>query len=199
MDDVIAWDLTPPSSSMDDYFMWDCFLPTTFNSTSAQQDENRFNIEKYLPWCPSFRNPPFHNNNPYNLWNEIYLMKTLMPQIWCEATHLLNNFGPTTTVQGAVLGGYRENNMFKCKVCVAEFAKEQRLMYDTKKLRSYRGVRLHLVGFHNIRNVNDEDMIEFVPDFNTSISPDPVFNNDIRNKLFAIGFNFNLLDDLVKY
>src|SRR5581483_10849642 len=132
------------------FFAWDMWYPTELNSTAnsnIQQDENRFNIEKYLPWCPSFKDPSFHDDNPYNLWDEDYLMKTLMPQIWCEATHLLNNFGSTTTVQGAVLGGYRENNMFKCKVCVTEFAKEQRLIYDIKKLRSYRDVRLHLIEF----------------------------------------------------
>ncbi|CAB4419135.1 unnamed protein product [Rhizophagus irregularis] len=185
----------------DDYFIWDhpLFVSASTANSNVQQDENRFYVEKYLPWCPSFKNPPFHDGNPYNLWDENYLMKTLMPQIWCEATHLLNSFSQATTVQGAVLGGYRENNMFKCKVCVTEFAKEQRLIYDTKKLRSYRDVRLHLIEFHEIRSINDDEMIEFVPDFNTSISPDPVFNNDIKRKLFAIGFNFNLLDDLVKY
>ncbi|RIA84682.1 hypothetical protein C1645_831904 [Glomus cerebriforme] len=202
--DQYTWDFTPPSSSIDgyDYFMWDPIpYSTEFNSTinsNIQQDENRFNIEKYLPWCPSFKNPPFHDDNPYNLWDENYLMKTLIPQIWCEATHLLNNFGQKS-VQGAVLGGCRENNMFKCKVCTTEFAKEQRLMYDTKKLRSYRDVRLHLIEFHDIRNINDDDMIEFVPDNNPNITPDPVFNIDIKRRLFAIGFNFNLLDDLVKY
>jgi hypothetical protein len=202
--DQFAWvDLTSTSSSMDDYFAWDplFYHPSALNSTTnvnLQQDENRFNIEKYLPWCSSFRNPPFHDDNPYNLWDENYLMKILMPQIWCEATHLLNNSGSASTVQGAVLGGYRENNMFKCKVCVSEFAKEQRLIYDPKKLRSYRDVRLHLIKLHGIVNIDDEEMVEFVPDF-TSMTPDPVFNNDIKRKLFAMGFNFNLLDDLVNY
>ncbi|GBB83597.1 hypothetical protein RclHR1_01030012 [Rhizophagus clarus] len=196
--DQYAW-YTPSSTSIDDYFMWDPLCISSTANSNLQQEENRFNVEKYLPWCPSFKNPPFHDGNPYNLWDEDYLMKTLMPQIWSEATHLLNSFGQATTVQGAVLGGYRENNMFKCKVCATEFAKEQRFIYDTKKLRSYRDVRLHLLEFHAVRSINDDDMIEFVPDFNTSISPDPVFSNDIKRKLFAIGFNFNLLDDLVEY
>ncbi len=196
----LDYDITTPSSSTDNYLML-CdydpvyFLP--FDSTAnanIQQDENRFNIEKYLPWCPSFRNPPFHEGDPYNLWDENYLMKTLMPQIWCEATYLLNNSGPTTTVQGAVLGGYREHDKFKCKVCII---KEH--SYDIKISRSYRNIRKHLIESHNVRHINDEEMIEVVPGFNTSITNDPVFNNDVKNKLFAIGFNFNLLDNLVRY
>ncbi|CAI2166826.1 9532_t:CDS:2 [Funneliformis geosporum] len=193
----LEYDMTTPSSSTDEYFMlYDpYYLPFDSNANiNIQQDENRFNIEKYLPWCPSYRNPPFHEGNPYNLWDENYLMKTLMPQIWCEATYLLNNSGPTTTVQGAVLGGYRENDKFKCKDCVA---KEH--SYGFKISYSYRNVRKHLIETHSIRYINDEEMIDVLPEFNTSVTNDPVFNNDIKNKLFAIGFNFNLLDNLVKY
>ncbi|CAG8739782.1 10136_t:CDS:2, partial [Funneliformis caledonium] len=151
----LNYEMPTPSSSTDEYYMlYDQYF-FQFDSNAnvnIQQDENRFIIEKYLPWCPSYRNPPFHEGNPYNLWDENYLMKTLMPLIWCEATYLLNNGGPTTTVQGAVLGGYRENNKFKCKVC---FAKEH-----PKMSYSFRNVRKHLIEYHNVRNINDEEMIE---------------------------------------
>ncbi|CAG8487992.1 17074_t:CDS:2 [Racocetra fulgida] len=148
-------------------------------------------IDKYLPWCPSFRNPPFHDNNPYNLWDDDFLMNTLMPKIWNEAKelHKKSNDVNLTTVQGAVLSGYRENNIFKCKFC--------KLMGENYGEASYLDVRTHLHLGHGVYHIDDEEMIEVCLNYNKGICPD--IYNDTKSYLFSIGYNFKRLNDLVKF
>ncbi|CAG8475768.1 8195_t:CDS:2 [Dentiscutata erythropus] len=184
-------------------FDWsDWFIEDTF-FTSYVDDDNINNmqnllINKYLPWCPSFRNPPFHDNNPYNLWDEEFLMSTLMPKIWNEAKELHKKSNDVVTnVQGAVLGGYKEYNIFKCKIC--------KLKGDNYEETSYLDVRRHLQILHlghDIYHLDDEEMIDVdvcATSFNKGISLDNIGYNDTRNFLFSIGYNFNLLNDLVKF
>ncbi|CAG8434165.1 9203_t:CDS:2 [Scutellospora calospora] len=121
-----------------------------FTSHTTDQNDTTLDILHYLPWCPSFKNPPFHDNNPYILWDEQFLMNTLMPQIWNEALALQSNPGSIKTIQGAVLGGYKETSRFKCKIC------------NKFNLTSYTNIRLHLFYIHKITHILDEEMIEVV-------------------------------------
>ncbi|CAG8634222.1 27651_t:CDS:2 [Dentiscutata erythropus] len=156
-----------------------------FTSNTANQNKATLDILHYLPWCPSFKSPPFHDNNPYILWDEQFLMNTLMPQIWNEALALQSNSGPIKTVQGAVLGGYRENNIFKCKIC-NEF-----------NITSYMNIRFHLFYNHKITHILDEEMIEVVPTIDNQIISHSTEIVDKLFKLFAEGYNFMLLKELL--
>ncbi|CAG8515594.1 12722_t:CDS:2 [Racocetra persica] len=148
-------------------------------------------IDKYLPWCPSFRNPPFHDDNPYNLWDDDFLMNTLMPKIWNEAKelHKKSNDVNLTTVQGAVLSGYREHNIFKCKFC--------KLMGENYGEYSYLDVRTHLHLGHGVYHIDDEEMIEVCLNYTKGSCLD--IYNDPKSYLFSIGYNFKRLNDLVKF
>ncbi|KAF0348686.1 f-box domain contaning protein [Gigaspora margarita] len=157
-----------------------------FTSNTTNQNKTTLDLLHYLPWCPSFKNPPFHNNNPYILWDDQFLMNSLMPQIWNEALALQSNSGPIKTVQGAVLGGYKDNKIFKCKLC-NEF-----------NLSSYRDIRFHLYYNHKITHILDEEMIEVVPNIDNQIisHSSTVIVNKLF-KLFAEGYNFMLLKELL--
>ncbi|CAG8458232.1 7711_t:CDS:2 [Cetraspora pellucida] len=176
------------------FFDWNDWIMEDQFSSSYMEDsyDNMQNllINKYLPWCPSFRNPPFHDSNPYNLWDDDFLMNTLMPKIWTEAKELHKKSNDTiTTVQGAVLAGYRESNIFKCKIC--------KLMGANYDESSYLDVRTHLHLGHGVYHIDDEEMIEVCVTFNKGICPD--IYNDTKSYLFSIGYNFKLLNDLVKF
>ncbi|CAG8804847.1 16959_t:CDS:1, partial [Gigaspora rosea] len=157
-----------------------------FTSNNTNQNKSILDLLHYLPWCPSFKNPPFHNNNPYILWDEQFLMNSLMPQIWNEALALQSNSGPIKSVQGAVLGGYKDNKIFKCKLC------------NDVNLSSYKDIRFHLYYNHKITHILDDEMIDVVPNIDNQIisHSSTVIVNKLF-KLFAEGYNFMLLKELL--
>ncbi|CAG8845198.1 24506_t:CDS:1, partial [Racocetra persica] len=97
---------------------------TSFNLEDSINLDQHSLLYKYLPWCPSFQNPPFHNNDPYNLWDDEFLQKTLMPRVWNEALNLKKTFSSfaindsitssnNLSVQKAVLCNMKSNNIFQ--------------------------------------------------------------------------------------
>ncbi|CAJ0641001.1 3275_t:CDS:2, partial [Entrophospora sp. SA101] len=68
---------------------------------------------KYLPWLPSFRDPPFTNNDPRILWDEDFLQSIFIPRLRQQAIELKNNPLPISTVCGAFLhGGLANKRIF---------------------------------------------------------------------------------------
>lgn len=166
-------------------------LPTSSASSSTSQSQSIFESEliKFLPWCTSFQNPPFINNDPTTLWDDEFLMGIYIPQLRIEALHLKNNPNDSTTICDAVLNnGLGNKRIFKCALC-------QNQQGNREQLYSFFEVRLHLVkSIHNFR-VIDDSMIIAVPEAenpeNAQLIP--------RSKpeiFFAVGFNCNLIANL---
>ncbi|CAG8522973.1 26907_t:CDS:2 [Dentiscutata erythropus] len=207
------------------------FSTNSLNSTSSSTLNSSFNLEnsinfdqhsllcKYLPWCPSFQNPPFHNNDPYNLWDDEFLQKSLMPRIWNEALNLKKTFSPfiingsitskNLSVQKAVLCNMKSNNIFQCKLCKQQQLSNFNSCYSplyTKAFLSYSKpvsyfqVRQHLFNDHKIFHIFDDEMIDVVfnglIDPGSSISNTFVFSNCVKS-LSSAGYNFWLLDGIV--
>ncbi|CAG8619637.1 8269_t:CDS:2 [Rhizophagus irregularis] len=148
------------------------------------KNNNNFVFEnfliKYLPWCPTFRNPPFVNKDPRILWDDDFLMSVLIPQLREEALYLKNYPAPIDTVCGAFLhGGLNNKRVFGCKL-----------------------FRLHLTkDEHKVRMINDDSMIEVYPSLsksadNTSYSGQ-LFPRNKPEVFFAAGFNCNLICNLL--
>ncbi|CAG8809840.1 9962_t:CDS:1, partial [Gigaspora rosea] len=167
-----------PIIDWNDWLIEDTFLSSYVDDDNMNNMQNLL-INKYLPWCPSFRNPPFHDNDPYKLWDDEFLMSTLMPKIWNEAKELHKKSKSNdiiTTVQEAVIGDCKEYNIFKCKICKSKG--------DNYEETSYLNVRRHLSHIHLICHIDDEEMIDMSGTFNKGISHDN-FVNDNRDWLFS--------------
>jgi hypothetical protein len=52
---------------------------SSYSSNDQMKPNHIFesSLIKFLPWCPSFRNPHFMNQDPRNLWSDEYLMTIL--------------------------------------------------------------------------------------------------------------------------
>ncbi|PKC13476.1 hypothetical protein RhiirA5_351548 [Rhizophagus irregularis] len=149
---------------------------------------------KFLPWCPSFRNPPFMNQDPRILWDDEFLMNVLVPQLREEAQYLKDHPAPIETVRGAFLyGGLRNKRIFKCKLCHH---------YDNNlnppKHYSFYEIRLHLAkSNHKVRMINDDLMIEVVPSQINTTCNAQIFPRNKPDLFFAAGFNCNLICNLL--
>ncbi|PKY22277.1 hypothetical protein RhiirB3_470796 [Rhizophagus irregularis] len=169
------------------------------------KNNNNFVFEnfliKYLPWCPTFRNPPFVNKDPRILWDDDFLMSVLIPQLREEALYLKNYPAPIDTVCGAFLhGGLNNKRVFGCKLCINN--NNNNNTQDIPQLYSFFEVRLHLTkDEHKVRMINDDSMIEVYPSLsnsadNTSYSGQ-LFPRNKPEVFFAAGFNCNLICNLL--
>ncbi|CAG8582447.1 1166_t:CDS:2, partial [Funneliformis mosseae] len=129
---------------------------SNYNSIVRMNSIFESSMIKFLPWCPSFRNPPFTNQDPRNLWDDDFLMSTLIPQLREEVECLKNNPAPLTTLCGAFLhGGLNNKRIYKCKLCSRHSNKTP--------FYSFFEVRLHLTrSNHKVRMIDDE-MIQVFP------------------------------------
>ncbi|CAG8467891.1 8404_t:CDS:2 [Acaulospora morrowiae] len=181
------------------------------NDTNTTQSQSVFEsgLIKFLPWCQSFRNPPFIDNDPTTLWDEDFLMGVLMPQLRTEAMHLRDNPAPSTEVRGAVLNsGLGNKRIFKCalcqhchsELCEAQLQNSQDFEEgETKEqqLYSFFEIRLHLVkSEHNIRMINEDSMIIVVPEAFETAETAQSFPRNKPEIFFAVGFNCNLIVNL---
>ncbi|CAG8682575.1 11294_t:CDS:2 [Gigaspora margarita] len=203
------------------------FSTNSLNSTNSTLNSS-FNLEhsinldqhsllcKYLPWCPSFQNPPFYNNDPYNLWDDEFIQKSLMPRIWNEALDLKKTFiinggtmiSKNLSVQKAVLSNMRSNNIFQCKLCkqqqhLSNFNSCYSPLYSKvflsySKPVSYFQVRQHLFNDHKIFHILDDEMIDIVFDglIDSGSNNTFVLSNCVKS-LSSAGYNFWLLDGIV--
>ncbi|CAG8639805.1 3445_t:CDS:1, partial [Scutellospora calospora] len=90
-----------------------------------------------------------------NLWDDDFLITSLIPQLRAETIHLKSNPAPPYTVCGAFLHRRSGNKrVYKCKLCQHPQSATQ--------LYSFYEIRLHLVrSSHNVRVIED-NMIEVV-------------------------------------
>ncbi|CAI2186529.1 16149_t:CDS:2 [Funneliformis geosporum] len=131
------------------------------NSHNRNQKTSGFNVIfesfliKYLPWCPSFRNPTFMNKDPRILWDDDFLVSILIPRLREEAFYLKDIPAPITTVCGAFLhGGLNNKRIFSCKLC-------NNNLQNPAQLYSFFEIRLHLTkSAHKVRIIDDDFMIE---------------------------------------
>ncbi|GBB83602.1 hypothetical protein RclHR1_01030017 [Rhizophagus clarus] len=175
------------------------------------KDENTTNLNfvfenfliKYLPWCPTFRNPPFVNKDPRILWDDDFLMSVLIPQLREEALYLKNYPAPIDTVCGAFLhGGLNNKRVFGCKLCNNNNNNNNNFQNIPSQLYSFFEVRLHLTkGEHKVRMINDDCMIEVYPSLSklvdNTIHPGQLFPRNKPEVFFAAGFNCNLICNLL--
>jgi hypothetical protein len=161
---------------------------------------------KYLPWCPTFRNPPFVNKDPRILWDDDFLMSVLIPQLREEALYLKNYPAPIDTVCGAFLhGGLNNKRVFGCKLCNNNNNNNNNNNSSQtipSQLYSFFEVRLHLTkGEHKVRMIIDDRMIEVYPSLSkladNTTHPGQIFPRNKPEVFFAAGFNCNLICNLL--
>ncbi|CAJ0640997.1 3272_t:CDS:2 [Entrophospora sp. SA101] len=121
---------------------------------------------KYLPWLPSFRDPPFTNNDPRILWDEDFLQSIFIPRLRQQAIELKNNPLPISTVCGAFLHGGLANK------------------------------RIFALQNHKVRMINDEMMIKVLPEMIDNASLNQLIPRNKPEIFFAAGFNCNLIVNL---
>ncbi|CAG8725833.1 8803_t:CDS:2, partial [Racocetra persica] len=160
------------------------------NSDNITHSQFETHLIKYLPWCPSFQNLPFTDNDPRNLWDEVYLITSLIPQLRAETIQLKNNPAPPFTPCGAFLHRRSGNKrVYKCKLCNNHPERAARLY-------SFYEIRLHLIRSSHKINVIKDDMIEVVSE---AFDNAEIAQEIPRNKpeiFFAAGFNVNLIVNL---
>ncbi|CAI2187831.1 657_t:CDS:2, partial [Funneliformis geosporum] len=150
---------------------------SNYNSIVRMNSIFESSMIKFLPWCPSFRNPPFTNQDPRNLWDDDFLMSILIPKLREEAEYLKKNPAPLTTLCGAFLhGGLNNKRIYKCKLCSIHSNKTP--------FYSFFEIRLHLTrSNHKVRMVDDQ-MIEVFP-FLENASTSQIFPRNKTDLFFA--------------
>ncbi|CAG8614003.1 10990_t:CDS:2 [Acaulospora colombiana] len=124
-----------------------------------------------LHWCPSFRDPPFTNNDPLIPWADEFIVQILVPRLRREARRMvrqsqINRPGPFTTVKGCLNLVRKQfcdddKELFACKLC-----------WKSTKLYQYDAICRHLTGScHSIGRVDNERMIEVNRDKVKNILP----------------------------
>ncbi|CAI2175465.1 19484_t:CDS:2 [Funneliformis geosporum] len=107
-------------------------------------------LVQYLPYCLSFKKPPFHNHDPTIPWIGNFLENTLIPTL-CEEAAAIAKVGkcqPITTPSG-VFKLLVNQRVFHCKLC-----EEGRMqVYD------FGTVQWHLHKLHEIRRIVKKKMI----------------------------------------
>ncbi|RHZ74131.1 hypothetical protein Glove_227g96 [Diversispora epigaea] len=164
---------------------------STSNSTSQSQSIFESELIKFLPWCHSFREPPFVNNNPSTLWDDQFLMGTYIPLLRTEALHLKNDPNDLTVIGRAVLdNGLSNKRIFRCKLCHDQQTDIKEQLY------SFFEVRLHLIkSIHEVKYIYDY-MIIVVPEVFENSENAQLIPRSKPEIFFAVGFNCNLIVNL---
>jgi hypothetical protein len=143
-------------------------------------------IVQYLPYCRSFKRPPFHYWDATIPWGDNFLERELIPTLCDEAAAIARKSKrpcPITTPVYALKSQLQNRRIFQCKLCaesdrarndklMGNFAKFQHHKYRTScQFRSifeeskptifdYKSVRLHLqTPLHGVKNVVLENMV----------------------------------------
>src|SRR6266498_4588746 len=108
-------------------------------------------LVQYLPYCRSFRNPPFHKGDPTILWEDNFLENILIPTLCNEAAMIaqIHKVPPITTSSGVFKLSLSNRRVFQCKLCA-----EGRAGNDKKPL-DYKSVQSHLQTSHKVKKVEE--------------------------------------------
>ncbi|RIB25416.1 hypothetical protein C2G38_2165929 [Gigaspora rosea] len=159
------------------------------NSDNITHSQFETHLIKYLPWCPTFQNLPFTDNDPRNLWDDEFLILSLIPQLRAEAIHLKNNPAPPFTVCGSFLHKRSGNKrVYRCKLC--------HYPEGASQLYSFYEIRLHLIRSPHKIYVIKDDMIEVVTEIFDNAENAQEFPRNKPEIFFAAGFNVNLIVNL---
>ncbi|CAG8515326.1 39518_t:CDS:2 [Gigaspora margarita] len=181
---LFSYDVAVQTRQMD-------ILKLIFDLSRPDSDQPVFetHLIKYLPWCPTFQNLPFTDNDPRNLWDDEFLILSLIPQLRSEAIHLKNNPAPPFTVCGSFLHKRSGNKrVYRCKLC--------HYPEGASQLYSFYEIRLHLIRSPHKIYVIKDDMIEVVTEIFDNAENAQEFPRNKPEIFFAAGFNVNLIVNL---
>jgi hypothetical protein len=108
--------------------------------------------EYLLLHCPTYRNPPYHNDDPRIPWTEQFLLNKVLPKLANEASRIQNEVGLYLTVKETLLRGLEQYSLYECKLCTTR---------TIIRTFTYNGVCEHLLSnIHKVKYISDEDLIK---------------------------------------
>ena len=101
-------------------------------------------IVQFLPYCRSFKRPPFHYRDATIPWEDNFLERELIPAICREAAEIAQKpkkpkwLYPITTPNYSLRSQLKDRRIFQCKICIEDRARSLSLMANFPKFHHHK-------------------------------------------------------------